>query len=306
MELGERRAIVYGVNAQHATSVASYAEKKGRNPGLLLGKAKGMSADDCQKSGEETLSRFEDGSVDTLINVEVASEGGDVPACDTALMLRPTKSLAFYLQTAGRALRPSPGKRTGLMLAAAVVNNRRFGLPDADMAWSLEPRGASSENADEMPSKSCFNCSALNPISERVCRCFGTPFGKTCSACGAFRVWEEFKERPNGYSDRCEARGETRRLSAFAGEARSTNPAFARMSEDAAKPLQSLFRKDSSTQTALTYIDPAGIRYRYSPLRSLGGCSWRNYAKAWKFRAGYSETARCLSACRRRIRTGCA
>ena len=276
---GDRRAIVYGINVQHAMSLSDCAERSGRKPGLLLGKRAGLSADEYEKDRDRILSNFADGSVDTLINVEVASEGVDVPACDTVLMLRPTKSLSFYLQSAGRALRPSPGKDAGLILDAAA-NNRRFGLPDEDRAWSLEPRGSSGEFG-EMPSKACFQCSALNPISERLCRHCGALFGQTCSVCGAFRTWDEYDSDVNGLPMvRCVVCSRKSQATMFKGEAKTTDPR-----REAALPLRSgKTLRDSFRQgldKTLAFADSSrGISYYYSPESSSGKAVFSNRSRA--------------------------
>lgn len=278
---GDRRAIVYGINVQHALSLNEYAKRAGRKPGLLLGKRAGLSADEYEKERERTLSGFADGSLDTLINVEVATEGVDVPECDAALMLRPTKSLAFYLQAAGRALRPSPGKKSGLILDAAA-NNRRFGLPDEDRAWSLEPRGSSGEFS-EMPTKACFQCSALNPISEKLCRHCGALFGQTCSVCGAFRTWDKYEPDANGLPTvRCDVCSERSQAVAFAGEARTTDPR--REAAFAGRRGRRTTLRESFSQgfdKTLTYVDSSrGIRYYYSPSSASGKAVFFNRSMA--------------------------
>ena len=49
--------------------------------------------------------------IQVLVNVELVTEGFDLPALDCVLLCRPTLSQTLFLQMAGRALRPSPGKQ---------------------------------------------------------------------------------------------------------------------------------------------------------------------------------------------------
>ena len=45
-----------------------------------------------------------------LCNVDLISEGFDVPDCGAAILLRPTKSLTLYIQQSMRCMRYQPGK----------------------------------------------------------------------------------------------------------------------------------------------------------------------------------------------------
>ena len=82
----------------------------------------------------DLISRFRSGVIQVLISVELISEGFDVPACDCAILLRPTASLSVYLQQVGRALRPSV--RDAVILDCAG-NSQTHGLPCEDREWSL-------------------------------------------------------------------------------------------------------------------------------------------------------------------------
>ena len=68
--------------------------------------------------------------------VDVISEGFDIPAMEAAILLRPTTSLALYLQQIGRALRPSDGKTAYIL--DHVGNIARHGLAETPREWSLD------------------------------------------------------------------------------------------------------------------------------------------------------------------------
>jgi superfamily II DNA or RNA helicase len=62
------------------------------------------------------LRAFKDGEVRVLVNCAVYTEGVDLPDTACLVMARPTRSDSAYLQMAGRALRPAPGKTDALLL----------------------------------------------------------------------------------------------------------------------------------------------------------------------------------------------
>jgi DNA repair protein RadD len=84
-----------------------------------------------------------------------------------AILLRPTKSLALYLQMVGRALRPAPTKDRALILDHAG-NTFRFGLADAPRRWSLEGKARDEDARAVAPVKRC-ECGAIVSIAAVVC-----------------------------------------------------------------------------------------------------------------------------------------
>ena len=89
------------------------------------------------------------GELQVLSNCGLISEGVDVPAIGAAILLRPTASLALYLQQVGRALRPAPGKDRAIILDFAG-NVSRHGLPDEPREWTLDAKPRRSrEKTDE-------------------------------------------------------------------------------------------------------------------------------------------------------------
>lgn len=121
------------------------------------------------------MERFRAGEVRVLCNVDLFGEGVDVPAIEAVALLRPTQSLALYLQQVGRALRPSPGKRHAVILDHAG-NCRRFGLPDDDRDWTLEGRRRVKRADDAMPIRQCPLCYAVVRASADRCKHCGHVF----------------------------------------------------------------------------------------------------------------------------------
>ncbi len=106
---------------------------------------------------------FRSGDLQGLLNVDLFGEGLDVPDAEVMIGLRPTKSLALFLQQCGRVLRPQPGK-TALILDHGS-NLARHGLVDDERHWSLQGRKArkkaeeeAAENVSVRQCPVCFHC----------------------------------------------------------------------------------------------------------------------------------------------------
>jgi superfamily II DNA or RNA helicase len=114
------------------------------------------------------------GEITIINNCGLISEGLDVPAVEAVLLVRPTQSLALYLQQVGRALRPAPGKDRALVLDLAG-NLYRHALPDAQRQWSLEGKPRKQrERGDALQLRRCKECGAINK-----------PKAPICTACGS-------------------------------------------------------------------------------------------------------------------------
>lgn len=77
--------------------------------------------------------KFRDQEIKILVNVNLFTEGVDLPDVDCVIMARPTASLALYLQFSMRCLNPRPGK-TAIIIDHAN-NFKSFGYPDDDRDW---------------------------------------------------------------------------------------------------------------------------------------------------------------------------
>lgn len=77
--------------------------------------------------------KFREQKIKILVNVNLFTEGVDLPDVDCVIMARPTASLALYLQFSMRCLNPRPGK-TAIIIDHAN-NFKSFGYPDDDRDW---------------------------------------------------------------------------------------------------------------------------------------------------------------------------
>ena len=114
-----------------------------------------------------------DGSVDVICNCGLISEGLDVPMIGAIIMLRPTASVALYLQMVGRALHPAPGKGKAIIMDFAG-NVARHGFPDAPRQWSLKAKARRQREKIAAPRPRPCSCGVLNRANAHRCIECGT------------------------------------------------------------------------------------------------------------------------------------
>lgn len=99
----DRRTVVFCCTVDHARNVETLFQERGVRCECVHG---GMEAEERAA----IMGRFRSGATQVLTNVEIVTEGVDVPEIGCVLLLRPTQSWALYTQMVGRGLRPLPGK----------------------------------------------------------------------------------------------------------------------------------------------------------------------------------------------------
>lgn len=154
-------AIAFCATVEHAQHTAEEFKKAGYNFKCIDG-----TMDDCDR--RDAIEGLGNGKYDGLTSCEIISEGTDIPVVGCAIFLRKTKSLAKYLQQAGRVLRPYPGKEYSIILDH-VGNVELHGFPDDDREWSLDGRPKKSKQKDEFFMRTCPNCYACYKSSLKAC-----------------------------------------------------------------------------------------------------------------------------------------
>jgi len=167
-------AIVFAASVKHAQHVAEEFSSSGIPAESIDGKLN----DTSRRLRIEALA---DGKIKVLTSCDIISEGTDIPVVTTAILLRPTQSLALFMQQCGRCLRPYPGKENSFILDH-VGNVFRHGLPDEDRDWELtgDKFKNSKKEADLINSVQCVNCYA-----------FFNKYLTHCPQCGAIRGKKE-------------------------------------------------------------------------------------------------------------------
>ena len=122
------QAIVYCVNKKHARETA----EKFKNAGY---KAAWIDSDNTNLERSKIIRDFKNGEITVLCNCGIISEGVSIDICSVCILLRPTQSLALYIQQATRCMRYLPNKTAKII--DCVGNYTRHGLPNEKHEWSL-------------------------------------------------------------------------------------------------------------------------------------------------------------------------
>lgn len=174
-----RKAMIFCVSIKHSLSVVEQFQAAGYSAAHIDGESQDRDA---------LIRAYEKGKIQILSSVDLVSEGFDLPAIEVAILLRPTHSLALFLQQVGRVLRPvyAPGfdldTQAGRLMAIAAgpkpfalvldhagnsipkdMGGRGHGLPDDDRNWTLEGRKKKTRAKDEdaetaTPVRQCPAC----------------------------------------------------------------------------------------------------------------------------------------------------
>jgi superfamily II DNA or RNA helicase len=146
--LDGKPAVAFCASVEHARHVAAEFREKGWKAASVDG---AMDPD----ARRDTIASIGDGRLNVLTSCELISEGLDIPVVQGAILLRPTQSLAVFLQQVGRVLRPKPDGSAAIILDH-VGNVTRHGMPDFKHRWTLEGRKKNSPRAPAI--RQCPHC----------------------------------------------------------------------------------------------------------------------------------------------------
>lgn len=156
-----RKTIVYCNSIEFSKKVVT----KFNNNGIS---AMHVDSNTPKSMRENIMNDFRNGKITVLSNVDLISEGFDVPDCSCVVLLRPTKSLVLYIQQAMRCMRYQPNKQA--IIIDQVANFKRFGLPEFAREWTLEDR--KKRKKSEVPIVHCPNCFAVfSPLKMKNGKC---------------------------------------------------------------------------------------------------------------------------------------
>jgi superfamily II DNA or RNA helicase len=148
----DKKTIVFCTTIKHSQNTAEMFRKAGY-------RAEHIDANTPAKEREAIIERFRTGETQILCNCMLFIYGFDVPDCECVVQLRPTKSLAIYVQSTMRALRGGINKRA--IILDFVKNYEIHGMPTDKREWSLDGAVKGHERFDsegKLNIRQCENC----------------------------------------------------------------------------------------------------------------------------------------------------
>lgn len=115
------QTLVFAVNRIHAFTLKALFEKEGISAGVIVSgtKAEFIGIDISDEENERNINAYRNGVIKVLINVNILTEGVDLPKTKTVFLTRPTVSSILMTQMIGRALR---GEKAGGTAEAYIVS----------------------------------------------------------------------------------------------------------------------------------------------------------------------------------------
>lgn len=152
-----KRAVCYCVGRAHSEHTAEMFRQSGV-PAMHID---GETQDAVRKAAIE---QFRSGDIKVLCNVDLISEGFDVPAMEAVILLRPTESLTLHIQQSMRPMRPDSDNSDKVAVIIDHVGNvYRHGLPDEDRTWSLEGKKKDKQSEPRVVAlRQCPKCYAAH------------------------------------------------------------------------------------------------------------------------------------------------
>lgn len=109
------------------------------------------------KDRDKIMSDFKTGKITILSNVDLISEGFNVPDVGVVILCRPTQSLVLHLQQSMRGMRYKPKKEA--IILDHVGNGANLGLPTDEFEWSIKSKKKRNTKSDGgPPTMTCTTC----------------------------------------------------------------------------------------------------------------------------------------------------
>jgi len=117
--------LVFAVDIQHAIALNALFTNRGINSDFVASKImdEGTGATISPRENSEKIKRFRAGELEVLINVEMLTEGTDLPNVQTVFLTRPTTSTILMTQMIGRSLRGQSAGGTEKAYVVSFIDN---------------------------------------------------------------------------------------------------------------------------------------------------------------------------------------
>ena len=119
------QTIVFTVSIAHAIALTALFKKANIKADYIVSATKdaGTGATIGNQENEKKLEAYRHGKLQVLVNVEILTEGVDLPQTKTVFLTRPTVSKTLMTQMVGRALRGVKAGGTDIAYAVSFIDN---------------------------------------------------------------------------------------------------------------------------------------------------------------------------------------
>lgn len=124
-ERGYGQTLVFAVNINHAIALSALFNKVGVKADYIISSIKDITTGVTisREENEKKLQAYRDGRLQVLINVNILTEGVDLPQTKTVFLARPTVSTILMTQMVGRALRGTAAGGTSSAYIVSFIDN---------------------------------------------------------------------------------------------------------------------------------------------------------------------------------------
>lgn len=119
------QTIVFALNINHAIILTKLFKKVGIKAEFVVSNIKdsGTGVTVSREDNEKNIERYRNGEIQVLVNVNILTEGVDLPKTKTVLLTRPTVSTILMTQMVGRALRGPDANGTATAYIVSFLDN---------------------------------------------------------------------------------------------------------------------------------------------------------------------------------------
>lgn len=166
--MSDKRTLVFAASIAHSKEIVEAF----RIAGVSAEHLDGETPRDERKA---ITQRFREGKTQLLSNVQLFTEGFDLPEIEGLILARPTASLAMHMQMMGRVMRPTGGA----IVHDHVGNNVRLGVVTQNFDYNLDAGQRVARGGDPGPGLSlCEGCYMLFDRKLDECPHCGEPRSK--------------------------------------------------------------------------------------------------------------------------------
>ena len=161
------QTIVFTVNITHAIALSALFNKAGVKADYIISGTidKATGATIGPEENERKLKEYREGKLQVLINVNILTEGIDLPKTKSVFLARPTVSTILMTQMVGRALRGTSAGGTTSAYIISFVDNWNEHIAWVNPESIFEGNNEFTDNADERE-KRTLRIIAISKIEE--------------------------------------------------------------------------------------------------------------------------------------------